>query len=114
MDHVVARHAEALCRGEGGDLAMDGRDRGGRLLQGEGFHQLGEGERQRPAYAFVRTWLGTQRPESARAIPLDWSWPHDSGHMWEAVSPHPSCLKRSLALGSSQALACLTFSLPCS
>ena len=20
----------------------------------------------------------------------DWSWPHDSGHMWEAVSPHPS------------------------
>src|SRR5215471_16913483 len=23
----------------------------------------------------------------------DWSWPHDSGHMWEVVSPHPSCLK---------------------
>jgi hypothetical protein len=19
-----------------------------------------------------------------------WSWPHDSGHMWEALSPHPS------------------------
>src|SRR4029450_1591268 len=41
-----------------------------------------------------------------------WSWPHDSGHMWEAVSPHLSCLERSLVLGSSQALACLTFSLP--
>jgi hypothetical protein len=19
-----------------------------------------------------------------------WTWPHDSGHMWEARSPHPS------------------------
>ena len=19
-----------------------------------------------------------------------WTWPHDSGHMWEALSPHPS------------------------
>ena len=48
------------------------------------------------------------------ALAQAWSWPHDSGHMWEARSPHPSCLERSLVLGSSQALACLTFSLPCS
>ena len=20
----------------------------------------------------------------------EWTWPHDSGHMWEALSPHPS------------------------
>ena len=19
-----------------------------------------------------------------------WNWPHDGGHMWEAISPHPS------------------------
>jgi transposase len=43
---------------------------------------------------------------------LQWSWPHDSGHIWEAVSPHLSCLERSLVRGSTQALACLTFSLP--
>jgi len=47
-------------------------------------------------------------------LPTLWSWPHDSGHMWEARSPHPSRLERSLVRGSSQALACLTFSLPCS
>src|SRR5262249_21884629 len=22
-----------------------------------------------------------------------WTWPHDSGHIWEALSPHPSCLE---------------------
>jgi hypothetical protein len=20
----------------------------------------------------------------------DWTWPHDSGHMWEEILPHPS------------------------
>ena len=24
--------------------------------------------------------------------PTEWTWPHDRGHMWDAVSPHPSYL----------------------
>ena len=24
------------------------------------------------------------------ALGVLWTWPHDCGHMWEAISPHPS------------------------
>ena len=37
-----------------------------------------------------------------------WTWPHDSGHMWEALSPHPSCLEIGLEQGCSQPLTRLT------
>jgi hypothetical protein len=30
------------------------------------------------------------REEVVGFVTWFWSWPHDSGHMWEAVSPHPS------------------------
>ena len=64
-------------------------------------------------------WISLEGGLEGRVLELNWrathwSWPHDSGHMWEARSPHPACLERSLVLDSSQALACLTFSLPCS
>jgi hypothetical protein len=25
-----------------------------------------------------------------RARKREWTWPHDRGHMWEGISPHPS------------------------
>jgi len=62
----------------------------------------------------MATGIGDNSPQREPNDISAWSWPHDRGHMWEAVSPHSSCLERSLARGSSPALACLTFSLPCS
>jgi hypothetical protein len=28
--------------------------------------------------------------EHTLALTREWIWPHDCGHMWEAISPHPS------------------------
>src|SRR5215471_19451376 len=65
----------------------------------------------------VRAATSTAPPSAkykACFMSTPWSWPYDSEHMWEAVSPHPSCLKRSLALGSSQALNAFNKRLRCS
>jgi len=39
-----------------------------------------------------------------------WTWPHDSGHIWEARSPHLSCLDIGLEQGCPQPLPRLTLS----
>jgi hypothetical protein len=70
VDHVVAGDMQALCRGEGRHLPMDRCDGGCGLLQGERFHQLGEGWEQRSAGAFIDAWLTPQRSEAPRAIAL--------------------------------------------
>src|SRR5215469_4145459 len=48
------------------------------LTGGDGFQDMALFGKSK--HAWLQTFL---------ALP-HWSWPHDSGHIWEAVSPHPS------------------------
>jgi len=31
----------------------------------------------------------------------DWTWPDDTGHIWEALSPHLSCIHKQLKMKAS-------------
>ena len=46
-------------------------------------------------------WIGecVRRALEERGLKYQyWRWPHDTGHMWDALPPHPSCLERGLTL----------------
>lgn len=32
---------------------------------------------------------------------VDWTWPDDTGHMWEVLSPHLSCIPKQLKIKAS-------------
>ena len=34
--------------------------------------------------------VGYQLDAAVLHAASQWSWPHDCGHMWEVISPHPS------------------------
>jgi hypothetical protein len=37
----------------------------------------------------------------ARRFVSNWTWPDDTGHIWEALSPHLSCIHKQLKMKAS-------------
>ena len=40
-------------------------------------------------------------PGAAREASVPWTWPDDTGHMWEAIFPHLSCVHKCLKIKAS-------------
>ncbi|HEY5865386.1 MAG TPA: hypothetical protein VI542_07510, partial [Candidatus Tectomicrobia bacterium] len=53
---------------------------------------------------------GASLSHRAADVMVDWTWPHDRGHMWEEISPHLSRYEVGLEPACHHAMLHLTLS----
>ena len=45
--------------------------------------------------------LSSHRLPAEAVVTRAWTWPDDTGHIWEALSPHFSCIRKQLKIKAS-------------